>query len=394
MQLVKVPVENEMDLTLAYKKTIKACELLGLSLSIRTAFATAVSEVCREVIDKTESGNVSIEIKGLNEPFQMAAIITFLEDKEMGSLEQGLQYARKLVPYFQYSTIDKQGLVELKWRIPRTAKITTVKLISVKSYFESVEPSTPYEEIRQRNAELHLINEQSEIALLQSEYINQQKNEFLSIASHELKTPLTILRAFTQLALRGGSPGQTLSHLEKIDVQARKIQTLIQQLLDIAKVENGQADYNNEQVDFNAYFSNMADLITQLVPTHQLVIELGETRLLSIDKLRIEQVILNIIGNAAKYSAPGTCINISTRISESGHLIIAVKDEGIGMSVDELQKVFDKFYRVESVIKKYKGFGMGLYISSKIINDHGGELWAESTGSSGSTFNILLPVIN
>ena len=185
-----------------------------------------------------------------------------------------------------------------------------------------------------------------------------------------------------------------MSHLKKIDIQARKIQTLIQQLLDIAKVENGQAHYNNEQVDFNSYFSDMADLITQLVPTHQLIIELGETRLLFIDKLRIEQVIMNIAGNAAKYSAPGTCISISTSIAETGDLIIAVKDEGIGMSADELQKVFGKFYRVESVIKKYNGFGMGLYISSKIINDHGGELWAESTGSSGSTFKIRLPVIN
>jgi signal transduction histidine kinase len=394
MQLVKIPVENEMDLTLAYKKTIKACDLLGLSLSIRTAFATAVSEVCREVIDKTENGNVSIEVEGLKEPFQLAAIITFLEDKEMGSLEQGLQYARKLVPYFQFSTIGNQGTVQLKWSIPRTAKITKVKLMDVKGYFESVEPTTPYEEIRQRNAELYLINEQSEIALLQSEYLNQQKTEFLSVASHELKTPLTILRAFTQMALREGSHIQTLSHLEKIDVQARKIQTLIQQLLDIAKVENGQAHYNNEEVDFNAYFSDMAELIAQLVPTHQLVIELGETRLVFIDKLRIEQVIMNIAGNAAKYSAPGTCINISTTISDAGDLIIAFKDQGIGMSADELQKVFDKFYRVESVIKKYIGFGMGLYISSKIINDHGGELWAESTGSSGSTFKIRLPVIN
>ncbi len=392
MQLVKVPVENEMDLTLAYKKTIKACDLLGLSLSTRTAFATAVSEVCREVIDKTENGNVSIEVGGSREPFQLAAIITFLEDKEMGSLEQGLQYARKLVPYFQYSTIGNQGTVELKWSIPRTAKVTKVKLTDVKNYFESVEPTTPYEEIRQRNAELYLINEQSEIALLQAEYLNQQKTDFLSFAGHELKTPLTILRAFTQLALHGGSHEQTLSHLKKVDVQARKMQTLIQQLLDIAKVENGQAHYNNEQVDFNTYFLDMAELITQLVPTHQLVIELGETRLLFIDKLRIEQVMMNITGNAAKYSAPGTCIHISTTISETGDLIIAVKDEGIGMSADELQKVFDKFYRVESIIKKYNGFGMGLYISSKIINYHGGELWAESTGS-GSTFKIRLPVV-
>jgi len=394
MQLVKIPVENEMDLTLAYKKTITACDLLGLSLSTRTAFATAVSEVCREVIDKTENGNVSIEVEGLREPFHLAAIITFLEDKEMGSLEQGLQYARKLVPYFLLSAIGNQGTVALKWTIPRTAKITKIKLMGVKEYFESVGPATPYEEIRQQNAELYLINEQSEIALLHLEYLNQQKSEFLSVASHELKTPLTILSAFTQLALREDSPIQMRLYLKKIALQALKMQTLIQQLLDIAKVENGQAHYNNEQVDFNAYFSEMADLIKQLVPTHQLVIELAETRQLFIDKLRIEQVIMNIAGNAAKYSAPGTCIHISTSFAETGDLIIVVKEEGSGMSSDELQKVFDKFYRVESLIKKNKGFGMGLYISSKIINDHGGELWAESTGSSGSTFKIRLPVIN
>eukprot|EP01037_Dinobryon_pediforme_P007959 gene7959-8032_t len=345
-ELSKLAGINRCDLSIQAAAIYKD---FGRQTDDMTAFATAVSEVCREVIDKTENGNVSIEVEGLKEPFQLAAIITFLEDKEMGSLEQGLQYAQ---------------------------------------------PTTPYEEIRQRNAELYLINEQSEIALLQSEYLNQQKSEFLSVASHELKTPLTILRAFTQMALREGSANQTLSHLKKIDLQAQKMQTLIQQLLDIAKVENAQVHYNNEQVDFNSYFADMADLIAQLVPTHQLVIELGETRLLMIDKLRIEQVIMNLVGNAAKYSAPGTFINISTSISETGDLIIAVKDEGIGMSADELQKVFDKFYRVESVIKKYNGFGMGLFISSKIITDHGGELWAESTGSSGSTFKIRLPVLN
>lgn len=393
IHLVQVSLENEMDLTIAYKRSIKAAELLGLSLSTQTAFATAVSEVCREVIDKTHEGNASIEVHIEGERFSLAAIITYREVSGMESLQGGIQYAKKLIPIFNYTITDGIGRIELKLGIPRSAMVNRLKAITVKDYFGQAEPNTPYEEVRQRNLQLFLINEESEIALQQEKYLNEQKNEFLSVAGHELKTPLTILRAYTQMALRTECSPATLAHLKKVDTQAQKLQTMILQLLDISKIEKGNADYNLERTDFRVYMNEMSDLIRQLVPSHELIIEMNHFDVeLNIDRLRVEQVIMNIVGNAAKYSPAGKQIKLYTQLTSNDELVISVEDQGIGMSEEELLKVFAKFYRVSDVTRLYNGLGMGLYICSKIIKDHGGRIWVESVHGKSSTFHFTIPI--
>lgn len=392
IQLFQASLENEMDLTIAYKRSIKAADLLGLSLSTQTAFATAVSEVCREVIDKTHEGTASIEVRVEGDRYSLAAVITYKIVEGMASLNAGLQYAKKLIPLFHASVSDGKGRIELQLAIPRAALVNKLKILTVKDYFEQVEPNTPYEEVRQRNLQLYLINEQSEIALQQEKYLNEQKNEFLSVAGHELKTPLTILRAYTQMALRSECSAVTLAHLKKVDTQALKLQTMITQLLDISKIEKGIADYNLEPTDFNSYLDDMSDLIRQLVPANELIINHGEDVNLKIDRLRMEQVIMNIVGNAAKYSSAGKQIMLTTKVTSDGELLISIEDQGIGMSEEELKKVFAKFYRVPDITKLYNGLGMGLYICSKIINDHGGIIWVESIQGSSSTFHFTLPL--
>lgn len=392
MQLIRVALENEMDLTLAYKKSIKAAQLLGLSLSTQTAFATAISEVCREIIDKTHDGAVRVEIQNQGERLNLAAIITYRESEGMPSLREGLTFAQKLVPVFNFSVLNSLGTIELKLAIPRAAKVDQAKIQTIKTFFEKVEPLSAYEEVKQQNQQLSEINEQSELALRQAEYLNDQKGEFLAVAGHELKTPLTILRAYTQMALRGESLAQTLLHLQKVDTQAAKLQKMITQLLDISKIETGKADYHMERVDFKVYIEDMSDLIRQLVPAHELVIIPVCSAKVIIDKLRMEQVMMNIAGNAAKYSPPGTRITLSTQVKSDGQLLVSVKDEGIGMSAAELQKVFNKFYRIEEITKFYNGLGMGLYICSKIISDHAGKIWVESKKEEGCIFHFTLPL--
>lgn len=390
MELVRVPVENEMDLTLAYKKSIKAAELIGLSLSTQTAFATAVSEVCREVIDKTHDGLATIHIGFEGDRFNLGAKITFREDADMGKLEEGLQYARKLVPVFKYSIQSGLSTVQLNISIPSSCGINKVKIKAVKAFFVHLEPTTPYEELRQKNLELYMINEQSELALQQAAYLIEKKNEFLTVASHELKTPLTILRAYTQIALKSDCGDTVMAHLQKVDRQALKLQAMMQQLLDVSRIETGDTDLNRELVDLRTYIEDMADLIRKLIPEHQFEINVPSVAVL-IDKLRMEQVIMNIAGNAAKYSALGSCIYFSAVVHEN-EVLIKVQDSGIGMSADELNKVFSKFYRVEEISKSYTGLGMGLYICAKIITGHGGRIWAESKKGEGSSFFFTLPL--
>lgn len=391
MQIVHVSLENEMDLTLAYKKSIKVAEMIGLSRSTQTAFATAVSEVSREVIDKAFEGKVELHIDYSAGKYQLQANIGYSLNGEDIVLEDGLQYAKKLVPGFKQNTTGAKGNIELQMGIPQSSKLTNAKVSSIVNYFANLEPSTPYEELKEKNYQLYLINEQSEIALQHLEYLNQQKNEFLTVASHELRTPLTILRAYTQMATKSDCSPLTLSHLKKVDTQARKLQMMVTQLLDISKIESKTVEYNMEAVAVDVYMNDMADLIKQLIPNHELSLKIDSSAMIIIDKLRMEQVIMNVVGNAAKYSPSGTQIQFLVSHIEGNEVLFQIKDQGIGLSAEDQAKIFGKFYRAEEATKQYNGLGMGLYISSKIIADHQGKIWVESNGTDGSTFLFTIP---
>ena len=392
--VVAISLENEMDLILAYKKSIKTAELLGLTISTQTAFATAVSEVCREVIDKCFDGQLSIGITPEAEIFLLTARITFKQDENLKKLSEGFQYAKRLVPFLEVTAADEWVTVLLKISIPRSAKVSRAKISAVKLHFEIAEPISAYEEVKQRNYQLYKINEERESALVEANYLNEQKDEFLSVASHELKTPLTILRSFAQLAIKaeGGNNAQLQLYLKKIETQSTKMNTMIQQLLDISKIEVGKADYQMEEVMFNEFLSDVVDLIRVTIPANKIVLNLDNDIPVLLDRLRIEQVLSNVIGNAAKYSGKDCEIGIRTRI-DGETLSVFVEDKGIGMSEQTLNQVFNKFYRSEQVQKKYNGLGMGLYIASKIIADHKGKISVLSTEGKGSTFCFTLPVV-
>jgi signal transduction histidine kinase len=129
-----------------------------------------------------------------------------------------------------------------------------------------------------------------------------------------------------------------------------------------------------------------------IVPHHELLSNVDGAVHVKIDKLRMEQVFSNLIGNAAKYSKKNTVIQINCYSDEGAFIRISVEDKGIGMSPENAASVFDKFYRATDVIKTHSGLGMGLYISSKIITDHGGKIWVESEAGSGSIFYFTIPV--
>lgn len=112
---------------------------------------------------------------------------------------------------------------------------------------------------------------------------------------------------------------------------------------------------------------------------------------MDIDVLRIEQVLTNLVGNAAKYSEPDTVIDISCR-ADKEMLTIRVRDEGIGISGQNINRIFEKYFRESTVVDKYSGFGMGLYISSGIIREHRGTIWAEKNTEAGSSFYFTLPI--
>ncbi|HTK22286.1 MAG TPA: histidine kinase dimerization/phospho-acceptor domain-containing protein, partial [Mucilaginibacter sp.] len=226
--LATVTLENEMDLILAYKKAIHIGDLLGLSVSTQTAFATAVSEVCREVIDKSTDGVACIGTEMEDSRFFLNAKINFTA-ADFNANNEGYEYARKLIPALETIKSDQNVESLLKLGIPRSIRVDKKKVLEVSKILDQEGPISAYEEVKMRNADLQQMSLKKDIDLAESNYLNQQKNEFLSVASHELNSPLTILRSYSQIALRveGGKNPALNNYLKKIESQSGKMAQLI-----------------------------------------------------------------------------------------------------------------------------------------------------------------------
>lgn len=397
-EVTRLSLENEMDLVLGHKRSIRLGEMLGLSLSSQTAFTTAISECCREVMEKTGSGLLIVQISQEDNKSFLTATIRY-KDPGAGnhkpSRHNPLEYAKRLVSHFVMYTDDFLNNIELRINIPQSRRLTEEKIAEITDYFRNENPSSPYEQVKRKKDELNKIASDQEEQLIRSRYVNEKKTEFLSIASHELKTPLTTIKAFTQLALaEGDGCSETIRmYLGKINLQSDKLNKLIQQLLDISKVEAGQIDFIMEDVSMNSYIHETVALLAKSIPTNPFLIDLKEDVVAGIDKLRLEQVFSNILVNAAKYSRERTPIRITSAVEPGNWLRISIRDEGIGMSEQNMRHVFEKFFRAEEIARSYSGLGMGLYIASRIIDGHGGRIWIDSELGVGSTFHFTLPYL-
>lgn len=222
----------------------------------------------------------------------------------------------------------------------------------------------------------------------------RKKDEFISIASHELKTPLTSVKGYMQLLERSIDKGDTLTvkkHLGKAQVQLEKLNELIADLLDISKIESGKLKFNKRYFSIDELLDSVVDIIHQSNPEFNIIRKGSLAKDIYADEMRIEQVIINFLTNAIKYS-PGTNeihINVST---EADKVYLGVKDFGIGIEPEQQKCVFDKFYRVEETAIHFQGLGIGLYISAEIIKRHGGEVGVKSKLQEGSEFYFILPI--
>ncbi len=225
--------------------------------------------------------------------------------------------------------------------------------------------------------------------------LEQQKDEFISIASHELKTPITSVKAYTQiLGQRFRKIGDTKSVelAEKMDLQLDKLTSLIGDLLDVTKIESGRIQFNEALFDFNELVESTVEELQRTTTKHSISIELQVPIKVLGDHDRLGQVITNFITNAIKYSPQADSIIVRTLIDKE-KVTLAVQDFGLGLSKDDQEKVFERFYRVSgSDQNTYPGLGLGLYISSEIINRHNGRIWVEGKKNIGSTFCFSLPV--
>jgi two-component system, chemotaxis family, CheB/CheR fusion protein len=222
----------------------------------------------------------------------------------------------------------------------------------------------------------------------------QQKDEFIGIASHEMKTPLTTAKAYLQLLEMSVEGDETLElYAQKANDSVERLHSLITELLDASKIQNGRLNYNISTFNFSEMVKNTIEDIRHSHPLHQIVKKGKTDKLFKGDEHRLQQVIINLLTNAIKYAPESYEVLVSVE-EEENQLTVSVTDKGIGMSKKHLDKVFDRYYRVQEHAIQFQGLGIGLYISHDIVLRHGGKMWVESEIGKGSTFHFTLPFIN
>jgi PAS domain S-box-containing protein len=222
--------------------------------------------------------------------------------------------------------------------------------------------------------------------------LNEKKDEFIGLASHELKTPLTSISGYLQIINRLNNNDNTQKFVDKTILQVKKLSSLVSDLLDVSKIEAGKLQLTKEEFDIRAVVDNAMELIYYSNGNYQISLETDiDSLIMNGDPDRIEQVLINLLNNAIKYSPGNNKVELSLSRTDS-EVKIGVKDFGIGIAPDKLTKIFSRFYRIEGSNHTISGLGIGLYLSYEIITRHHGKLWVESEVEKGSTFWLTLPL--
>ncbi|HEY5408399.1 MAG TPA: PAS domain S-box protein [Ginsengibacter sp.] len=227
----------------------------------------------------------------------------------------------------------------------------------------------------------------------------EEKSEFISIASHELKTPITTLKLYIEvlqerLLPKSSShpikPGTNLNLVQKAAKSVNKLELLIKQLLDINIIKHGKLDLNITTFDFNEMLNETIEEVQISSPHHKIIKEGDIFSPFNGDRERLQQVVTNLLSNAVKYSPDSN--EVIVKATEEDELIkVEIHDHGIGIKKENLDKIFKMYYREEGT-RAIKGFGIGLSISSEIIKRHNGKIWAESEPGKGTTVYFTLPI--
>jgi PAS domain S-box-containing protein len=225
----------------------------------------------------------------------------------------------------------------------------------------------------------------------------QRKNDFIAMVSHELKTPLTSMKAYLQILLAKAEKNNdqfTLNALSRADVQAQKMTVMIQDFLSLARLEDGKIELNKELFDLGRLMEEVVADVRLLTSTHQIELNACDHQTVNADRDKIGQVLNNLLSNAIKYSPKGSTITVGCSARDSS-VKVYVSDKGIGISAADQKRLFERFYRVNNgKLKTVSGFGIGLFLVSEILRYHGSTIEVESLENVGSTFCFALNIVN
>jgi two-component system phosphate regulon sensor histidine kinase PhoR len=225
--------------------------------------------------------------------------------------------------------------------------------------------------------------------------LEDRKDDFINMASHELKTPVTSMKLYFDMLMRytQKTTNSKVNHvIESLSDQTERLQNLVNNLLDVSRVHTGKFTLEKQSFRLDELVENVTEEIQK--ETRRVSIKIRKIKQVVVfaDKLRIYQVLTNLLTNAIKYSPEKSEVEISITLKKS-HVYISIQDHGIGIEKEQQKKIFDRLYQVTDAKEQtFPGLGMGLYISKEIIKKHKGKIWVESKKGEGSTFSFYLPI--
>jgi len=251
------------------------------------------------------------------------------------------------------------------------------------------------EEKAKRAAELIIANRQLVVQKLEKERraaAEAKKDEFFNMVSHEFKTPLTNIKAINQLLEKTTSKtDKNYQFILNANHSVRRLEKLIEDLLDVTKINSGHIDLNIAAFYFPDALINSIANIQLAANKHEILLENSINILYSGDQFRIEQVLTNLLTNAIKYSPDASQVLVTAEV-KAKHIVVKVKDFGVGIAKKDIDQLFQRFYRVSETAMLFPGLGLGLFIAAEIIKKHNGSFSIDSERGEGSTFCFRLPL--
>ena len=444
--LVSLNVEAEGDIVLVRQRARQIGEHLGFSRQDQVRIATAVSEVARNVTNKTRGGRVEFTLS-LNSSPPMLVIKVFGTGTGIHEIEKGVEgrdelseaaigglAARRLMDTFRFESIPGRGsAVVLGKALPLNVPVNISNILRTAVDLTRQRPPATDEELQQQNTELletleilrareaELESRQAELKRLNLELeetnrgvvalyaeldekalalrrADELKSRFLSHVSHEFRTPLNAILALAHLLLRRTDGELTAEQERQVDYIRRaagELSEMVNDLLDLAKVEAGRTEVRRAAMDVGQLFRALRGIMRPLAINEAVALVFeepaGDLTIVS-DEAKVSQILRNLISNALKFTETGQ-VCVSCRTSAAGdRLLISVADTGIGIAPENLEKIFVEFAQIESAIqRRVKGTGLGLSLSRKLAGLLGGSIDVKSVLGEGSTFILSLP---
>ncbi len=337
-------------------------------------------------IENTEAGVFDTDLinKTTIRSYKHAQIYGYGDNKEEWTVDK---MASHIIPddynlaYETYLESIKTGFLDSSYRIKRLdGAIRWVNVVGKVYYNEKNEP-------------IKIIGIASDIT--DKKALQKQKDEFISTVSHELKTPVTSIKAYNQFlkrSLKGDENLRNRDFLDRMDVQISRLQNLIRDLLDITRLENNKLALKKEPLELNILLKEVISDLQLITPTHQILITENTPITVCSDRDRIIQVITNLVTNSVKYSPQNEKVYVSLK-KENSFAVCCIEDFGIGIPEEHHIPIFERFHQAGNINQQAGlNLGLGLYISKEIVRNAGGDIWLESTVGKGSRFYFSLPL--